>query len=133
MIKSSLNFILPGFQTLLTIYKYSQIMKQTASEAQLSIFWISIFNIIFICLGINSFAQTYDPLSLHFKKDYQVRNFYSSSVLLSELVFSQDALNESKYPIIHLTSPGCQLKQNGKGSAVFQYLGDRSRNLYQSG
>ena len=82
--------------------------------AGLSIFRISILNVIFICLGINSLAQPYDPLSLHFKKDYQVRNFYSSSVTLSELDLSQDVLNESVYPRIHLTSPGCDFKQNGQ-------------------
>jgi len=127
MIKSSLNFILPGFQTLLTIYKYSQIK----SEAQLSIFWISIFNIIFICLGINSFAQTFDPLSLHFKKDYQVRNFYSSSLTLSKLDLSQDVLNESKYPKIHLTSPGCQLKQNDR-DLQFSNISETDQETYIS-
>lgn len=57
-------------------------MRKAVFEKQLS---ISIFNIIFCCLGINSFAQPLDPLSLHFKKDYQVRNFYNSSVVLSKL------------------------------------------------
>jgi len=39
--------------------------------------------------------------------DYQVRNFYNSSVSLSKLDFSKDVLNESRYPKIHLISPGC--------------------------
>ncbi|MCK4750591.1 MAG: hypothetical protein KAT15_26215, partial [Bacteroidales bacterium] len=81
--------------------------------AGLSIFRISILNVIFICLGINSLAQPYDPLSLHFKKDYQVRNFYNSLVILSKLDLSQDVLNETNYPQMHLTSPGCNFKQNG--------------------
>ena len=53
-----------------------------------------LFGIVF-CPTINCFAQTIDPLSLHFKKDYQVRNFYNSSVELSKLDLSQDVLNES--------------------------------------
>jgi len=75
---------------------------------------VTILNIIFICLGINSFAQALDPLSLHFQKDYQVRNFYNSSVALSKLDLSQDVLNESIYPQMHITSPGCDFKQNGQ-------------------
>lgn len=89
-------------------------MKQSVLAKQLRIY---IFNIIFIFLGVNSFAQSIDPLSLHFKKDYQVRNFYSSSVVLSKLDLSQDVLNESIYSKIHLTSPGCDFKQDGQ---VFQ-------------
>jgi hypothetical protein len=89
-------------------------MKQIPSIAQLSILKFSIYNVIIICLGINSHAQTFDPLSLHFTKDYQVRNFYSSSVTLSDLDLSQDVLNESLYPKMHLTSPGCDLQQNGR-------------------
>jgi len=74
----------------------------------------SIIYISLICLGLNSFAQTFDPLSLHFKKDYQIRNFYNSSVLLSKLDLSQDVLNESIYPKVDLTSPGCDFKQDGE-------------------
>jgi len=70
-------------------------------------------------MGINSFAQTFDPLSLHFKKDYQVRNFYNSSVLLSKLDLSQDVLNDSIHPIIHLTSPGCDFKQADEILEIF--------------
>jgi hypothetical protein len=87
-------------------------MNKSALVSQLCDFRLLIF--IFICLGINSPAQPYDPLSLHFKKDYQVRNFYNSSVSLSKLDFSQDVLNESIYPKLHLTSPGCEFKQNGQ-------------------
>jgi len=87
-------------------------MKQVVLVIQLKIFRIFILNIILICLGIYSFAQTRDPLSLHFKKDYQVRNFYNSSVLLSNLDLSHDVLNESLYPKIHLTSPGCDFKRD---------------------
>ncbi|MCP4310640.1 MAG: hypothetical protein GY790_05210 [Bacteroidetes bacterium] len=66
----------------------------------------AIFLLVLICLRINSLAQPLDPLSLHFEKDYQIRNFYNTSVTLSKLDFSQDLLNESKYPRIQLTSPG---------------------------
>lgn len=75
---------------------------------------ISIFHVILICLGTNSFAQTYNPLALHFQKDYQVRNFYNSSVSIGKLDFSQNVLNESLYPRIHFTSPGCAFEQNGQ-------------------
>ena len=87
-------------------------MKQAVLEKKVKNLRISILNIILICLGINSFAQSFDPLSLHFTKDYQVRNFYNSSVLLSNLDLSHDVLNESLYPKIHLTSPGCDFKQD---------------------
>lgn len=100
-------------------------MKQSVLEKQLRIY---IFNIILIFLGINSFAQTLDPLSLHFKKDYQVRNFYNSAVLLSKLDLSQDVLNESLYPKIHLTSPGCEFKQTGQALEIF----NNSETIQQS-
>ncbi len=91
-------------------------MKQILSVLKMRIFSISILNIILICLAINSCTQpqTYDPLSLHFKKDYQVRNFYNSSVLLSKLDLSQNVLDETIYPKIHSTSPGCDFKKDGK-------------------
>ncbi len=100
-------------------------MKQSVLEKQLRIY---IFNIILIFLGINSFAQTLDPLSLHFKKDYQVRNFYNSAVLLSKLDLSQDVLDESLYPKIHLTSPGCAFKQTGQALEIF----NNSETIQQS-
>ena len=86
-------------------------MQQSVLEKQLR---ICIFNIVFICLGINSSAQPLDPLSLHFKKDYQVRNFYNSAVLLNKLDLSQNVSNKSLYPRVHLTSPGCDFKQSGQ-------------------
>lgn len=80
----------------------------------MKIFRIFIFNIIVVCLSINSFAQAIEPLSLHFKKDYQVRNFYNSQVLLSKLDLSENVVDESVYPKVHLTSQGCDFKQEGK-------------------
>ena len=56
-------------------------------------------------------AQKLGPLDLHFKKDYQVRNFYNSKVLLSELEISKDFLENSLPNYIHLTSPGCDFKK----------------------
>lgn len=88
----------------------------------------SIFTIALICLGITSCSQTLSPLSLHFKKDYQVRNFYNSSVVLSKLDFSKDVLDESNYPKIHLSSPGCDFKQNGQ----FIELSNNSETEQQS-
>jgi len=86
-------------------------MKPNAVKKQLSLL---IFIGTLFCLTINCFAQAIDPLSLHFKKDYQVRNFYNSSVELSKLDFFQNILDESLYPKIHLTSPGCDFKRNGQ-------------------
>ncbi|MCK4920010.1 MAG: hypothetical protein KAS71_03130 [Bacteroidales bacterium] len=74
---------------------------------------ITAITVILFCLAINCFAQPIDPLSLHFIKDYQVRNFYNSSVVLSKLDLAQDVLDESIYPKTHLTSPGCDFKQQG--------------------
>jgi hypothetical protein len=85
----------------------------------LSIFRIAIFHVIFICLGTYLFAQPFDPLSLHFIKDYQIRNFYNSSVLLDKLDLSQDVSNDSIYPKIHFTSPGCAFKQTDKILKIF--------------
>ena len=78
------------------------------------VFRISILNLFIICMGINSFAQPINPLSLHFKKDYQVRNFYNSSVKLSKLDLAKDILNESIYPEIHLTSSAGYFSTNGQ-------------------
>lgn len=75
---------------------------------------LSVFIDIVFSLTINCFPQPIDPLFLHFKKDYQVRNFYNSSVELNKLDLSQDVLYESLYPKLHLTSPGCDFKQNGQ-------------------
>ena len=72
----------------------------------------SIFYAFHICLGIHAFAQPYDPLALHFFKDYQVRNFYNSSVTLDKLDLTLDISNETIYPKVHFTSPGCDFKQN---------------------
>ena len=95
-------------------------MKQIPSVIKMRIISISILNIILICLAINSCTQpqTYDPLSLHFKKDYQVRNFYNSSVLLSKLDLSQNVLDESTYSKTHLTSSGCDFQQNGQALKI---------------
>ena len=62
------------------------------------------------CSTSTCLAQPIDPLSLHFRKDYQVRNFYNSSVQLSKLDLSLTTLEESRYPTRHLTSPGCDFK-----------------------
>jgi len=86
-------------------------MKPNVVKKQLS---LSVFIGTVFCLTTNCFAQPIDPLSLHFKKDYQVRNFYNSSVELSKLDLSQDVLEDSLYPKKHLTSPGCNFKQNGR-------------------
>lgn len=84
------------------------------SETHFPTLRIPIFYIVLIGLGLSACGQTYSPLALHFTKDYQVRNFYNSSVVVSKLDLSQDILDESIYPQIHLTSPGCDVKQDGQ-------------------
>lgn len=42
-------------------------------------------------------AVTYTPLQLNFVKDYQVRNFFNSSVLLNKLDLTTEVLNSSVY------------------------------------
>lgn len=90
-------------------------MKPSVVKKQLS---LSVFIGIVFCLNINCFAQTIDPLSLHFKKDYQVRNFYNSSVLLSKLDLTQNVLDETIYSKTHLTSSGCDFQQNGQALKI---------------
>ncbi len=70
--------------------------------------------LVFIVLAQSIWAQPLDPLSLHFEKDYQVRNFFNSSITLSELDFSQDVLDQRKVPQVHLTFPGCGIKRTGE-------------------
>ncbi len=94
---------------------------------------IPILNIVLICLGISSCAQTFSPLSLHFKKDYQVRNFYNSSVVLSKLDLSQDVLDESIYPKIHLSSPGCDFKQDGQVIQISNNSGTEQKSFVNLG
>ena len=66
---------------------------------------------ILLFFSWNCIAQKLGPLDLHFKKDYQVRNFYNSKVILSELEISKDFLENSLPNYIHLTSPGCDFKK----------------------
>lgn len=73
---------------------------------------VFLLNIVFICFGLSSCKQTLSPLDLHFKKDYQVRNFYNSSVLLSKLDLSQNVLDDLIYPQSHLSAPGCDFRQD---------------------
>ena len=108
-------------------------MKQYELSSQLSFSRISILIIIFICLGIYSSAQPIDPLSLHFKKDYQVRNFYNSSVSLSKLDLDQDVLDEANYPLMHLTSPGCTFKQNGQVLQISNNSGTEQQSYINLG
>ena len=48
--------------------------------------------------SVNCFAQSIPPQELHFIKDYHIRNFYNSQVILSKLDFSK------KFLIIHCTN-----------------------------
>jgi hypothetical protein len=91
------------------------------------------FFVVFLCLGINSHSQSYEPTSLHFQKDYQVRNFYNTSLTLSELDWSQDLLDELKHPRIHLTSPGCDFKQNDQALKISNKSGRDQQSYIELG
>ncbi len=64
--------------------------------------------------ALNCIAQSLSPLDLHFEKDYQVRNFYNSKVILSQLDFSSDSSKISSLKLMHISSPGCAFKKSGK-------------------
>lgn len=59
---------------------------------------------------MNCFAQSIPPKELHFIKDYQIRNFYNSQVILSQLDFSKNILDDPLYKLNHQTLPGCDFK-----------------------
>ena len=61
---------------------------------------------------INGIAQQLSPLELHFEKDYQVRNFYNSKVILSQLDISNDSIEIPTFKLMHVTSPGCEFKKS---------------------
>jgi hypothetical protein len=67
--------------------------------------------LVLLCCSVG--AKPLDPLSLHFEKDYQVRNFFNSSVTLSELDLSQAVTDKQQSPQVHLTSPGCGMRMEG--------------------
>ena len=71
------------------------------------------FSILFF-LAINCIAQPLSPLELHFVKDYQVRNFYNSKVILSQLDISKDSLEIPSFKLMHMTSPGCKFKKSDR-------------------
>ena len=71
------------------------------------------FYILFF-LAINCIGQPLSPLDLHFEKDYQVRNFYNSQVILSQLNFSKEPMEISSLKLMHMTTPGCAFKRSGK-------------------
>jgi len=96
-------------------------MKQKALETRLSILRITIYSMILFCFANNAFTQAIKPTSLHFVKDYQVRNFYNSTVLLGKLDLTQDLSNESIYPKVHFTSPGCAFKQIDEVLKIFNH------------
>jgi len=87
----------------------------------LSILRITIYSMILFCFANNAFTQAIKPTSLHFVKDYQVRNFYNSTVLLGKLDLTQDLSNESIYPKVHFTSPGCAFKQIDEVLKIFNH------------
>ena len=60
--------------------------------------------------SVNCFAQPIPPQDLHFIKDYQIRNFYNSQVILSQLDFSKNILDDPLYKVNHLTLPGCDFE-----------------------
>ena len=51
--------------------------------------------------SVNCFAQSIPPQELHFIKDYQIRNFYNSKVILSQLDFSKNILDDPLFKVHH--------------------------------
>ena len=72
-------------------------------------------------------------MSLHFTKDYQIRNFYNSSVLLNELDLSNDVLDESVSPAVHFTSPGCAFNQIGQVLEIYNNSGSEQESYVNLG
>ena len=68
---------------------------------------------LFFFTSVNSLAQSISPQDLHFIKDYQIRNFYNSQLILSQLDFSKKILSDPSYKLNHFTSPGCDFQQEG--------------------
>ena len=62
--------------------------------------------------GTQLFGDGADVLSLHFEKEYEVRNFFNSSVPLRTLDFSDE------FPVVSLTDSGCVFSQNGAGLTI---------------
>lgn len=50
----------------------------------------------------SAYGVTYTPMQLNFVKDYQVRNYFSSSILLNKLDFTAKLVNNDDYPRIDL-------------------------------
>lgn len=92
---------------------------------------LAVYYVLFIFLVPMSCTQTYSPLDLNFTKDYTVRNFYNSQVILNELDLSEDVRDESKYPLMHLTAPGCTFTQNGETLTLSNNTGsDQESYIY---
>ena len=52
-------------------------------------------------------AEPLDPVSLYFEKDYQVRNFFNSSIILSRLDVAADAFSRKNVSLVNVACPGC--------------------------
>ena len=84
---------------------------------------------LFFLTSVNSFAQSISPQDLHFIKDYQIRNFYNSQLILSQLDFSKKILSDPSYKLNHFTSPGCDFHQEG---GLYGDFWRRSRHPFNS-
>ncbi len=50
----------------------------------------------------STYGVTYTPMQLNFSKDYQIRNYFSSSIPLNKLDFTTNVASNSAYPRIDL-------------------------------
>lgn len=70
--------------------------------------------ILELIIGLSKlFAVSYTPMQLNFVKDYQVRNFFNSSILLNRLDLSTDVLSGGVYSRINQTG-ALTFNQNGQ-------------------
>mgnify|MGYP000253187880 CR=1 FL=1 len=94
-----------------------------------NIYLLSIFKtyLLFLVM-INGFAQSIPPQELHFIKDYKIRNFYNSKVILTQVDFTKKILKESSHKLDHTTSPGCEFQQ--EDSKLF--ISNKTKKIQQS-
>lgn len=80
----------------------------------------------------STYAVTYTPMQLNFVKDYQVRNYFSSSILLNELDFATNLLNNSDYPRIDLAG-SLTFNQNGQVLTILNNGNSRAESYLKMG
>ncbi|MBN2164178.1 MAG: hypothetical protein JXR25_13590 [Pontiellaceae bacterium] len=82
-----------------------------------------------ILAGMQLFGEGVNVLSLHFEKEYQIRNYFNSSVPLSRLDLGGAVAGDPDYPLIHLTDPGCVIESK-KNSLLISNPTDEKQESY---